>query len=307
MLYSVLSRGGLKVSRLGLGTVQFGLDYGFTKAKSQAEVDRILDLCAERGLSLLDTASTYGDSEKKIGDYLRRRPDSRFVICTKAARLPDQEPIFEHLQRSLQASLAALRVDTVGVLQLHHCSPRTVANPGFWDALARLREDRRFASFGVSVYETGEAEDLIANHSPEVDVLQVPFSVLDQRFRGLFYRSAQAGISMLGRSAFLKGMITAPDDAVPAWLSPLLPHKRRLTALAAEAGLSSGEAALLFAVAEEGLRSVLVGVDSADELGKNLTTLAKMDSAARIMDRLRSLGVEDRALVDPRQWAERGF
>ena len=75
--------GGRKISRLGLGTVQFGLDYGYTKKLSQREVDSILDGCAGAGIRFLDTARDYGDSEKKIGNYFKRHPRAGWVVATK--------------------------------------------------------------------------------------------------------------------------------------------------------------------------------------------------------------------------------
>ena len=71
-----------EISKFGLGTVQFGLDYGFTKRKTQEEVDSILNTANNNGITLIDTAREYGDSEEKIGNFLENYKNN-FVIATK--------------------------------------------------------------------------------------------------------------------------------------------------------------------------------------------------------------------------------
>ena len=69
-------------ARLGLGTVQFGLDYGITNTAGQCprdEVAGILALAADRGIRLLDTAATYGTSEEVLGAVLPRGGHCRGV------------------------------------------------------------------------------------------------------------------------------------------------------------------------------------------------------------------------------------
>ena len=59
------------ISKLGLGTVQFGRAYGLKNniIKKQVEINKILDLLKKNNVSILDTSSNYLDSEKKIGNY----------------------------------------------------------------------------------------------------------------------------------------------------------------------------------------------------------------------------------------------
>ena len=73
----------LRVSVIGVGTWQFGGEWGHDF--SQAEADAILDAAAECGINLIDTAECYGDhlSERLIGDYLSRRDRSRWLVATK--------------------------------------------------------------------------------------------------------------------------------------------------------------------------------------------------------------------------------
>src|SRR5271165_3981440 len=111
MLYRILGKTGLRVSVIGVGTWQFGGEWG--RAFSQAEVDAILDQAAELGINLIDTAECYGDhlSESFIGDYLARHDRSRWVVATKFGhhfnRFMDRTEVFSaaDVRRQLEASL----------------------------------------------------------------------------------------------------------------------------------------------------------------------------------------------------------
>ena len=93
MKYRRLGRTGLRVSVVGVGTWQFGGEWGvqFT----QPEVDRILERARELGINLIDTAECYGDhlSESLVGRAVRRERDD-WVIATKFGHR-----FIDHLQR----------------------------------------------------------------------------------------------------------------------------------------------------------------------------------------------------------------
>src|SRR3974390_1136746 len=142
MRYRVLGSTGLKVSVIGVGTWQFGGEWG--RNFSQAEVDAILDQAAELGINLIDTAECYGDhlSERLIGDYLTRRDRSRWVIATKFGhrfnKFLDRTDDFSAagVGQQLQASLKALRVQAIDLYQFHSGSDALFLNDAMWAVLA---------------------------------------------------------------------------------------------------------------------------------------------------------------------------
>lgn len=83
MRYRLLGRTALRVSVVGIGTWQFGGEWG--RQYSQTDVDAILDQAGESGINLIDTAECYGDhlSERLIGDYLARHDRARWIVATK--------------------------------------------------------------------------------------------------------------------------------------------------------------------------------------------------------------------------------
>ncbi|MGD9404846.1 MAG: aldo/keto reductase, partial [Anaerolineae bacterium] len=82
MKYRRLGRTDLRVSVVGVGTWQFGGEWG--KQFTQAEVDGILGRARELGINLIDTAECYGDhlSERFVGNAIRLERD-HWVVATK--------------------------------------------------------------------------------------------------------------------------------------------------------------------------------------------------------------------------------
>lgn len=120
----VLGRTGLNVSVIGVGTWQFGGEWG--RSYTAADTREILAAALDCGINLIDTAECYGDhlSERLIGETLPgRRAD--WIIATKWGhkfhecfkRDPRVGPA--DLLEQLDASLQALRTDYVNLLQFH--------------------------------------------------------------------------------------------------------------------------------------------------------------------------------------------
>ncbi|MET9407822.1 aldo/keto reductase [Streptomyces sp. NPDC002935] len=121
-----LGRTGLRVSRIGLGTLTWGRD---TDEHDAADV---LKTFWESGGTLVDTADVYGDGE---AEYLLGRlmeglvPRRDLVISTKAGSVPDPDRRFDgsrsHLLSALDASLARLGTDYVDLWHVHAYDPDT--------------------------------------------------------------------------------------------------------------------------------------------------------------------------------------
>lgn len=120
-----LGRTGLRVSRIGLGT----LTWGRTEENDAAD---LLKVFWEAGGTLIDTADVYGDGEAEylIGRLIERLvPRRDLVIATKAGSVPDPERRFDgsrgHLLAALDASLTRLGTDHVDLWQVHAFDPGT--------------------------------------------------------------------------------------------------------------------------------------------------------------------------------------
>ncbi|GGW92368.1 aldo/keto reductase [Alteromonas halophila] len=130
MRYVELGNSELKVSEVCLGTMTWGIQ------NTQADADAQLDMALEHGINIIDTAEmypvppnkeTYGDTERIIGNWLRRHPDKRseVVIMSKVAGsgldyIREGTPVTaKSLIAALDASLKRLQTDAIDVYQLH--------------------------------------------------------------------------------------------------------------------------------------------------------------------------------------------
>jgi aryl-alcohol dehydrogenase-like predicted oxidoreductase len=136
MEYTTLGKTGLKISRLCLGTAQFGSgrrpdeDWAFT-IDDQETVTELIDRALELGINVLDTANSYstGDSERMVGTAIEGRREE-VVLSTKVGMAMADRPnggglSRKHVREQARASLDRLGTDYVDIYQLHCPDPET--------------------------------------------------------------------------------------------------------------------------------------------------------------------------------------
>ena len=160
MRYRTLGKTGLRVSVIGVGTWQFGGEWGVNF--SQEQVDAILDAAAGSGINLIDTAECYGPehlSEKLVGDYLSRSDRSRWIIATKFGHHfksfmnRDDDFSISGVRAQLEASLKALRVETIDLYQFHSGSDAVFQNQEPWSLLAEQKREGKIRHIGLSILQ----------------------------------------------------------------------------------------------------------------------------------------------------------
>jgi aryl-alcohol dehydrogenase-like predicted oxidoreductase len=145
MKYRRLGNTGLRVSVVGVGTWQFGGEWG--KQFSQPEADRILGRARELGINLIDTAECYGDhlSESLVGQAIQHKRDE-WVLATKFGHrfigYLEREDLWspEEVRRQLEDSLQALRTEFVDLYQFHSGSDEAFDNDALWTMLGKQKE-----------------------------------------------------------------------------------------------------------------------------------------------------------------------
>jgi NDP-hexose C3-ketoreductase / dTDP-4-oxo-2-deoxy-alpha-D-pentos-2-ene 2,3-reductase len=155
MDYTRLGRSGLKVSRLCLGTMNFG------PQTSEADSFAIMDKALELGVNFFDTANRYGGrigigaTESIIGRWLAqggRR--ERIVLATKVYGAMGEGPndrglTAYHIRRACEDSLRRLQTDHIDLYQMHHID-RTVPWEEIWQAMEQLVREGKVLYVGSS-------------------------------------------------------------------------------------------------------------------------------------------------------------
>ncbi|HEY0300852.1 MAG TPA: aldo/keto reductase [Rhizomicrobium sp.] len=285
------------LSRLGLGTVQFGQAYGISNRRGQVpqgDVAAILRRAAEAGIGVLDTAAGYGDAEAVLGGLAALTQPFRVVTKTIAL----ENGLDAVLARARQ-SVAALGRGPVDLLLVH--SAADLLGPGggaLWNGLLALRDEGLFGGIGISAYVADDPLRLAREFRP--DAMQVPVSLLDQR---LLQSGALAAIKTLGvevhaRSLFLQGLLFLAEDKLPPKLAAAARHLNMLRSAFAEAGTTPLAAALAFAFGRPEIDVAVVGVTTPDEFDEILR--ASQAPAPRID--WPACALEDELLLTPSRW-----
>lgn len=282
--------------KLVLGTAQFGLDYGISNVHgqlSQNEVDIILKIAANAGLTTLDTATAYGASETSIGRALLDKVS--FNIITK---YPPNQPEVS-LEQALEASLQRLEVHTVYGYLLHSFSTYK-ANPDILNQLLSLKKLGKVSKIGVSVYHPDEAEELLSQ-DVVIDIIQFPYSVFDRRFESILPKLRDRGIETHARSIYLQGLYFMQPNTIPESLQKAAPKVITLQNLAAKYKVPLGAMLMGFVLHNSNITNVVIGVESPKTLQENID-FSKTHLSEEIYNQLHGLEERDEEIVLPYKW-----
>jgi aryl-alcohol dehydrogenase-like predicted oxidoreductase len=172
-----LGKSGLSVSRLALGTWQFGGDWG---SADEHAVTTTIRRARELGINLFDTAQAYGwgASERLLGRALRdelRHHREDVVIATKGGMRPEASGLrwdssARWLRLSVEGSLRALGIDYIDLYQLHWPDPRTPSAESA-QVLKDMVDEGKIRYVGVSNFDVAQIEQFAA------ETLQVPYNL----------------------------------------------------------------------------------------------------------------------------------
>lgn len=262
------------VSALTLGAVQLGMPYGVANQSGQPdekEARAILAAAYEGGISCIDTAAAYGHSEAVIGRSLVDLGlRERMTIVTKVPALtgdaPDAREARRQIAQSITRSLERLGVERLGICLFHREDDIRFS--------AALLEDERVAVAGCSVMTRDGLRATIAHG---LRAVQIPVSLVDTRCTrtGDATLAAVQGVAVFARSVYLQGLLLMPEDRIPAHLAGIVPARRALEQVAAAAQLSLGELALRYVLGLPGVRSVVVGAESVEQVRRNAAHAAR--------------------------------
>ena len=235
MHYRILGKTGLRVSVIGAGTWQFGGEWGVNF--TQPQVDAILDAAADCGINLIDTAECYGPdhlSEKFVGDYLSRRDRSRWIVATKFGHhfksFMDRDDDFsvDGVHAQLEASLKALRVETIDLYQFHSGSDTLFQNEKLWTMLAEQKRAGKIRHLGVSILQKGSEFQAREAAKFGVEALQIYYNRLDRRPEQMYFQQAEKDrLGILARVPLASGLLSGKYKPVRPF--PPMTCARRLT------------------------------------------------------------------------------
>lgn len=258
-------------SRITLGTVQLGQPYGVANTcgmPGAEEAEAILDVAWGAGISSFDTALAYGDSETRIGSWIRSRGNKPYLV-TKVPRMPgDVEPA-GFLRLSIQRSLESLGISYIDGLLMHHADD--IRRPAVIDQLEHFVAAGTIGSYGVSFCDPASALDVIRDL--DIGLVQAPMNLFDRRVEtsGMLRYCADAGISVYARSVFLQGLFFMSPERIPDELSSARPFLKRLEEFANETQRTLPEVAFCTIRDLPGVTSLVLGAETAAQVQQLVT------------------------------------
>lgn len=285
--------------KLALGTAQIGLDYGVSNKAGKVardEAGAIVRYARAAGIGVLDTASSYGDSEARLGEI----GVGGFDVVSKLPALPDDcENVAEWMSEIVRQSLANLRVNSLYGLLLHRPGQLLESRGGEIHAgLQALKDAGLVRKTGASIYAPDELDALYPAYP--LDIVQAPFNLFDDRLResGWMSRLKRDGAEVHVRSIFLQGLLLLPADERPEKFDRWAPHLARYDAWLATHDRTPLEACVSYVLSVSEIDRVVVGVASAAQLHAIVSAVSV--SAPSFPEGLRS---PDPDLINPVTWS----
>ncbi len=185
MQYRTLGSTGLKVSVVGVGTWQFGGEWGRTY--TQPEADAIFDAARETGINLIDTAECYGDhtSERFIGESIKRDRE-KWIVATKFGHKFHENFTRDDIVdpggvlKQLEDSLRALQTDYIDLYQFHSHSDELFQTEGLWEMLAKEKEKGKIRHLGISLRSNTNLWQTEQAKVVDAEAIQVVYNRLDR-------------------------------------------------------------------------------------------------------------------------------
>lgn len=251
-------------SKLILGTVQFGLNYGIANSEGKPDLSKvrsILHRAADHGIRILDTAAAYGNSETVIGSLLAEDPALKryFQVVSKIPSLPANascEELRSFIEKSVDSSLQNLRLEQLYGILFHR-----EEDAGNLPVLRELQRQGKVLHCGFSV------DSCLPEDISDAEMIQVPGNVLDRRFIPFTGKKPE---KLFVRSVYLQGLLMMPEEKIPSVLAGVIPYRRRLAALSEKNGMSPAELYMRYLFSFPEVDGVLTGVDNPDQLDLNV-------------------------------------
>ncbi len=289
---------GCKISKMTLGTVQLGMNYGIankTGKPSREKAFEILNTAAGGGVNSFDTANAYGDSEDVLGRYFCspqckvRRPffTTKFKLGLPAEA--DRYTVEREIRSFAEKSLERLKINKIQVYMLHNAIAMSRYGDTVPETLKKLKNEGLVEKAGVSVYNPEEVDKMLENELYEA--VQIPMNVFDLKMvrSGALNKLKNAGYIVFVRSVFLQGLFFMEPGQMPESLASTSEYLKQLHKLAQEEGLSIAQLALSFIRDLEGVTCLVLGAETPEQVEENIRLMEGPGLKRSTVERIESL------------------
>ena len=287
----------MKNFKLCLGTAQFGLNYGINNQKgkiSHEEIFELLNYAHNNGISTIDTASAYGNSEAVLGETITRL-NKNFKITSKYPVNTEIRPF-----QWIDTSLERLKTEKVYGYLFHNFSIFR-EHPDYIDDFLKIKEEKKAEKTGFSLYYPSEAEYILKNNIP-CDIIQIPYNIFDQRFACLFPDLKNKGIEIYARSVFLQGLFFIEPDKLDKRFDSVRKLIKKIHNTAKDNSVNIAALCLNFVNSNKNISYIIIGVDSVSNLEENISNYANLGALKISYPDFLQFALTDEDIILPFNW-----
>ena len=285
------------MNKIALGTAQFGIDYGINNKRGKIpkkEVYDILNKAKEFEIDTIDTAYDYGESEKVIGSFLKIT-NYKFKIISKLPGCKNNE-----VKKIFESSLNNLGLSMIYGYLIHNFESYKKDNR-IWKVIEKLKKDGKIEKIGFSLYYPQELKYLFEKKI-DIDIIQIPYSIFDQRFSTFLIELKQRNIEVYARSVFLQGLVFKKLDELDQRFLKIKSKMSFLFDLSKELNLPISIICIGFVLLNNDVDKVIIGVDRKKNLIENILQLNYISSIIPFYGKLKELKEDDENILIPSNW-----
>ena len=265
------------ISRMTLGTVQLGLNYGVANKEGKPEEEkafRILDAAIASGVNCIDTAAGYGDSEIVIGKYLAaskiNRSEISIVTKFKLGAINETD-VNMVMMRSVENSLKNLNTEYLDILLIHDANEFSTYGDKITKVFEYLLYKGILRMAGASCYKFSEIEAMMGNEI--YHAFQIPVNLLDMRItRGNGARILKNKL-VFARSIFLQGLFYLNPANLKGNLKEISKYLIKINEIAEEMNISVAQLAISYVNSLKYVNSLVIGADNPEHVRVNAKLL----------------------------------
>jgi aryl-alcohol dehydrogenase-like predicted oxidoreductase len=262
-----------EISKMTLGTVQLGLNYGIANNEGKPDEEkafRILESAFSGGINCIDTAADYGNSEYVIGKYISASGIKRqeIIIVTKfKLGKCDGSGVESEMMKSFERSLKNLNTGYIDILLMHDAKEFMGRENEILKVYGRLLSEGVLKTAGASCYDFYEIEPMLSTDI--FSAFQVPVNLLDMRITHTRAAGMLRNSIIFARSVFLQGLFFLDPSKLKGNLKEAGKYITAISDIAASMNISVSQLAVRYVKSLSYVDSLVIGADNPLQVTEN--------------------------------------
>ena len=287
-----------KKNFLCLGSANFDLNYGINKKKAinNKDLKKIINYAGKNNISFIDTATSYKNSEKKIGILNKYN----FKVITKLPLIPKKIANVENwIINKVQESCYRLKTKSLYGLLIHDTKElkNKKRSKKIYQVFDYLLKKKIVKKIGLSVYNPKELDLFFKEYNYQI--IQIPVNIFDRRLisSGWGKKLSKKDVEIFARSIFLKGLLLRDADKIPKEFSRWNKKFINFEKWVKKKKINKAEACIRFVKSFKEVKKIIFGVNNIEQLKENII----FSNKNKILFPT-NLNINSGKILDPRKW-----